>query len=160
LGHGLAIAVGMAVAERSRAKKRADEGLIFVVLSDGECQEGSTWEAAMTAANLGVGNLVAVIDNNDFQSFGRTSETHPHLYPLAEKFLAFGWDAVGVNGHDGPALFQALSGRNGEKPLCVIAKTIKGRGVNFMENVPIWHYRSPTQNEYCDAIENLREVHS
>ncbi len=148
LGHGLSMVCGMALAERGRRTG----GMIYTVLSDGEVQEGSTWEATMMASSLGLDNIVAFIDNNDFQSLGRTSETHPSFYPVAEKFRAFGWEAVEVDGHDSRALFEAVTGRSGGKPLMVVAKTTKGKGVSYMENVPIWHYRSPNKDEYQRAL--------
>lgn len=154
LGHGLSMAVGMAYAERV---KRSG-GQVFAVLSDGEVQEGSTWEAVMMASSLGVANLVAVIDNNDFQSLGRTSETHPSFYPVVEKFLAFGWEAVEIEGHDPAALVAAIAGRTGDKPFLVNARTTKGKGVSYMENVPIWHYRSPNAEEYARALAELAEA--
>jgi transketolase len=156
LGHGLAMAVGMAYGE----KIRPCDGMVYAVLSDGEVQEGSTWEAFMMGATLGVTNLVAFIDNNDFQSLGRTSETHPSFYPLVDKFVAFGWEAIEVNGHDGQAVFDAVIAREGKKPMVVVCKTVKGRGVGYMENVPIWHYRAPNKEEYEKAIAELAEVRS
>jgi len=151
LGHGLSMVCGMALAE----KGRKTDGRIYTVLSDGEVQEGSTWEATMMASSLGLDNIVAFIDNNDFQSLGRTSETHPSFYPVVDKFRAFGWETVEVAGHDSQALFEAVSGATGGKPLMVVAKTTKGKGVSYMENVPIWHYRSPSKEEYRRAIEEL-----
>jgi transketolase len=160
LGHGLAMALGMAIAERNRTKKGAPLPVIYTVLSDGEMQEGSTWEALMLASSLGISNLVTVIDNNDFQSLGRTSETHPTFYPLDEKLAAFGWEVVEINGHDAEALYNSVTMRQGRKPFVIVAKTVKGRGVQFMENVPIWHYRSPNPDEYRQAVANLSEVSS
>lgn len=151
LGHGLAMAVGMALAE----KGRSTDGVIYTVLSDGEVQEGSTWEATMMASSLGANNLVAFMDNNDFQSLGKTSETHPSFYPVAEKYVAFGWEAVEVDGHDAEAICGAVTGRRGGKPLMVVCKTTKGKGVSYMENVPIWHYRAPSAEEYKQALEEL-----
>lgn len=151
LGHGLSMAVGMAYAN----KVRGDEGRVFCVLSDGEVQEGSTWEATMMASSLGLGNLIAFMDNNDLQSLGRTSVTHPSFYPVADKYVAFGWEAVEVDGHDSQAIYSAVADRTGDKPLMVIAKTTKGRGVSYMENVPVWHYRSPTKDEYEQAVREL-----
>jgi len=151
LGHGLSMACGMALAE----KGRKTGGTIYTVLSDGEVQEGSTWEAVMMASSLRLDNLVAAIDNNDFQSLGRTSETHPSFYPLLDKFHAFGWEAVEVDGHDSRAIFEAVSGRQGGRPFMLVAKTTKGKGVSYMENVPIWHYRSPNKDEYRRAVEEL-----
>lgn len=160
LGHGLGMAVGMAVAERNRAMKGGDPARVYTVLSDGEVQEGSTWESVLMAPTLKLDNLIAVIDSNDFQSLGRTSETHPPFYPLAPKFAAFGWEVVEVNGHDAGGFFRAVTGRKGGRPLMVIAKTVKGRGVKFMESVPIWHYRAPSADEYKKAIEILETVAS
>lgn len=160
LGHGLAMALGMAIAERNLAAKGELPGTIYAVLSDGEMQEGSTWEAMMMASSFSVSNLIAVIDNNDFQSLGRTSETHPSFYPLVDKLIAFGWEVAEVNGHDSNALYDAVTGREGRKPFIVVAKTVKGRGVQFMENVPIWHYRAPNPDEYQQATANLVEVSS
>lgn len=144
LGHGLSMAVGMALAERGRKTN----GTIYTVLSDGEVQEGSTWEAVLMASSLGLSNLVAFVDNNDFQSLGRTSETHPSFYPLVEKFEAFGWECAEVDGHDSAAVFAAVDGRRGGRPFMLVGKTTKGKGISYMENVPIWHYRSPSPKEY------------
>ena len=154
LGHGLSLSVGMAMAE----KGRKTNGIIYVVLSDGEVQEGSTWEATMMASSLGCSNLVAFIDNNDFQSLGRTSQTHPSFYPVAEKYQAFGWETAEVDGHDSSAIFQAVTSRRGDKPLMVVAKTVKGKGISYMENVPIWHYRSPNPQEYKQGVAELEKA--
>lgn len=151
LGHGLSMAVGMCLAERGRG----GDGRVYVVLSDGELQEGSTWEAVLMASSLGLGNLVAFVDNNDFQSLGRTSQTHPSFYPLTDKFTAFGWETVEVEGHDSAAIFRAVTDRRGGKPLMVVARTTKGKGVSYMENVPIWHYRAPSREEYLLAIKEV-----
>lgn len=156
LGHGLSIAVGMAYAE----KINGTGGFVYAVLSDGEVQEGSTWEALMMGSTLRVNNLVAFIDNNDFQSLGRTSETHPSFYPLTDKFVAFGWESVEVNGHDAEAMDKALATRDAGKPMVLVCRTVKGRGVSYMENVPIWHYRAPNKEEYQRAVEELKEVGS
>jgi transketolase len=151
LGHGLPITVGMALADKVQGVDRT----VYVVLSDGELQEGSVWEAMMVAPTLGLKNLVAVVDLNDFQSLGRTSETHPNFYPVLDKVSAFGWETVEVDGHDQQAIFDAVSSRQGNAPLMVIARTIKGKGVSYMENVPIWHYRSPSPEEYQQALKEL-----
>jgi transketolase len=156
LGHGLSMAVGMALAERARKTG----GTVYTVLSDGEVQEGSTWEATMMASSFGCSNLIAFIDNNNFQSLGRTSDTHPSFYPVAEKFAAFGWETAEVDGHDGSAIFQAVTGRRGGKPLMIIAKTVKGKGISYMENVPIWHYRSPSPKEYEQGMVELERASS
>jgi|ERR1043166_2727955 transketolase len=154
LGHGMGISAGMAYAEKIKKTDRR----IFVVLSDGELQEGSTWEGMMMAANLGLNNLVAFLDLNDFQGLGRTSETHPHFYPVLDKVRAFGWEAVEVNGHDAAEVFSAVSSRSGKRPFFVVGKTVKGKGVSYMEHVPIWHYRSPNKQEYQQALDELAEV--
>jgi len=156
LGHGMGISAGMAYAEKIKNTDRQ----VFVVLSDGELQEGSTWEAMMMAANLGLNNLVAFLDLNDFQGLGRTSETHPHFYPVLDKVRAFGWEAVEVNGHDAGQVFKAVATRKGERPFLVVGKTVKGKGVAYMEHVPIWHYRSPNKEEYQTALAGLAEVAS
>lgn len=154
LGHGLSMVCGIALAEKGRKR----DGLIYTVLSDGEVQEGSTWEAVMMASSLKLDNVIAMIDNNDFQSLGRTSQTHPSFYPLAAKFEAFGWETVEVDGHDSARIFDAVMGRKGGKPFMLVAKTTKGKGVSYMENVPIWHYRSPNKEEYARAMRELEAV--
>lgn len=154
LGHGLSMALGMAYADKSRGI----DSTIYCVLSDGEVQEGSTWEATMMASSLKVSNLVAFMDNNDFQSLGRTSVTHPSFYPVVEKYLAFGWESVEVPGHDSAAIVAAVRGRRGDRPLMVVCKTTKGRGVSYMENVPIWHYRSPSPEEFKQALAELEQA--
>ncbi len=154
LGHGLGMSVGMAYAE----KLKGEDVRVYVVLSDGELQEGSTWEAAMTAANHRLDNLLLFVDLNDFSGLERMSETHPALYPVAEKFRAFGWEAAETNGHDAGAVHAAVNARKGGKPFVLVGKTVKGRGVSFMEHVPIWHYRSPNKDEYAVAVRDLVEV--
>ncbi len=156
LGHGMGICTGMAYAEKVKQTARN----VYVVLSDGEMQEGSTWESMMMAANLGLNNLVALLDLNDFQGLGRTSETHPAFYPILDKVRAFGWETVEVNGHDAAAVHKAIRSRDGQKPFFLAGRTVKGKGVSYMENVPIWHYRSPNKDEYQQAVANLVEVTS
>lgn len=154
LGHGMGIATGMGYAD----KIKGDDRRTFVVLSDGELQEGSTWEAMMMAANLELGNLIGFVDLNDFGGLARMSEGHPAFYPLLDKVRAFGWEAVEVNGHDAAAVFEAALGRSGRRPFMVVGKTVKGKGVSFMEHVPIWHYRSPNKDEYTKAMSEMAEV--
>ena len=154
LGHGMGMATGMAYADKIQKK----DCRVYLILSDGEMQEGSTWEAMMMAANLGLGNLVAFLDLNDLQGLGRTSETHPHFYPVLDKVRAFGWEAVEVNGHDASAVYQAVKSRQGKQPFFVVGKTVKGKGVSYMEHVAIWHYRSPSKEEYQRALAELTEV--
>jgi transketolase len=136
LGHGLGMATGQAYAERLKGT----DVTIYCLLSDGEYQEGSTWEAMMMAGNLSLGNLVAFIDNNDFSGLERMSEGHKAFYPLLEK---------------AQAIVEAVRDRGGGRPLCVICRTVKGKGVSYMEHVPIWHYRSPNAEEYRKGLEEL-----
>lgn len=154
LGHGMGIAVGMAYADRYL--KRTN--LTYLVLSDGECQEGSSWEGALMAGNLKLENLVAFVDQNDFSGLERISTGHPAFHPLADKFSAFGWETAEVDGHDAHELDQALRSRNGGKPFVAVCQTVKGKGVSFMEHVPVWHYRSPNAEEYAQALKELEEV--
>lgn len=153
LGHGLALGVGMALGDRASGLDR----FVYVTMSDGELQEGSVWEAMMLAPTLRLANIVGFVDLNDFQSLGRTSETHPNFYPVLDKVRAFGWEAVEVDGHDQRAIYEAVAGRHGRGPMMVIARTTKGKGVSYMENVPIWHYRSPSPEEYQRALGELPE---
>ena len=144
LGHGLPIALGMALA--GRVNRQAYN--VYTVLGDGECNEGSIWEAAMMASSQGVSNLCAIIDFNQWQATGRSREILA-LDPLADKWRAFGWNAVEVDGHDIDALLEALNrfpDDNG-KPTAIIAHTVKGKGVSFMEDDNNWHYRIPTADE-------------
>lgn len=151
LGHGLSMVVGMALADKARKEERD----IFVVMSDGELQEGSVWEALLMAPAFGATRICAFVDLNDLQSLGRTSETHPNLFPLAEKLQSFGWEVADVSGHDSGAIVRAAEGRSGKKPFIAIARTTKGKGVSFMENQPIWHYRSPNAEEYRTALAEI-----
>lgn len=151
LGHGLGIGVGRAYAQRLKGGA-ADT---YVLMSDGELQEGSTWEAAQMAANLGLSNLVLFVDLNDFGGLERISEAHPAVYPVADKFRSFGWWTAEVNGHDSIAITAAARRGAMKIPTVVICKTVKGKGVSFMESAPIWHYRSPNAVEYEAAMEAL-----
>ncbi len=154
LGHGLGMATGQAYAE----KLKETDVLIYCVLSDGEFQEGSTWEAMMMAANLKLDNLIALMDYNDFGGLERMSEGHQAFYPLVPKAEAFGWEAVEVDGHDEAAIQDAVLSRRGGRPLLVVCRTVKGKGVSYMENVPIWHYRSPNKDEYQQGLKELAEA--
>jgi transketolase len=156
LGHGLGMGAGMAYAE---TLKQGD-ARVYVLLSDGELQEGSTWEAAQMAVNLRLANLVLFVDLNDFGGLERMSAAHPAVFPVLEKFRAFGWEAAEANGHDAGAVHAAVAARKGTAPFVLAGKTVKGRGVSYMEHVPIWHYRSPNKEEYARAIAELAEVRS
>jgi transketolase len=154
LGHGLGMATGQAYAE----KLKETDVLIYCVLSDGEFQEGSTWEAMMMAANLKLDNLIALMDYNDFGGLERMSEGHQAFYPLVPKAEAFGWEGVEVDGHDEAAIQDAVLSRRGGRPLLLVCRTVKGKGVSYMENVPIWHYRSPNKDEYQQGLKELAEA--
>jgi transketolase len=114
----------------------------------------------MMAANLRLDNLLVFVDLNDFGGLERMSESHTAFYPIREKFESFGWESAEVNGHDCLAIHQAVSARRSGRPYVLLCKTVKGRGVAFMEHVPIWHYRSPNKEEYATAIRDLVEVRS
>ena len=138
LGHGLPIGVGSAIASKlSGANWRT-----FVVLGDGELQEGSNWEAAMCAGHRELDTLTAIVDRNRLQQGARTEETN-RLEPLADKWRAFGWEVVECDGHDHVALYDIFTAPRAGKPLCVIAKTIKGKGVSFIEDRVEWHHKVP-----------------
>lgn len=152
LGHGMPVAVGMAIA----AKMDKANYRVFVVTGDGEQQEGSNWEAGMTAGHRHLDNLTLVIDRNRLQQ-GATVESTNTLEPLADKWRAFGWDVAEVDGHDIGQLYSTLSAQveRREKPLCVIAHTIKGRGISFMENEVKWHHGIPNAEQYATAMKEL-----
>lgn len=156
LGHGLSAAAGMALA----AKQDGKHHRVFAVLGDGECDEGAVWEAALFANHYRLENLVAVIDRNHMQSLDTCKNTLD-LEDFGAKWRAFGWHVVTVDGHDHPALQAALADtRNpGHKPTAVIANTVKGKGVSFMENDILWHYRFPHDGwEYDGAVTQLHRV--
>jgi len=150
LGHGLPIAVGCAIAAKlARASWRT-----FVVLGDGELQEGSNWEAAMCGGHQKLDNLVAVVDRNRLQQGARTEDTN-RLEPLADRWRAFGWDAVECDGHDHAALYEAFVSPHKGRPRCVIAKTIKGKGVSFIEDRVEWHHKVPSPEQIELALKEL-----
>lgn len=151
LGHGIGVAVGMAVAAKQDGKAHR----VFAVLGDGECNEGSVWESAQAAAAYGLDNLVVIVDHNHMQSLDYCERT---LYSgaLADKWRSFGWNAVELNGHDHDALRAALQGGAVGKPTAVIAHTVKGYRIPFMENDILWHYRFPHSGwEYDCAVNAL-----
>ena len=150
LGHGLPIAVGCAIAARlAKADWRT-----FVVLGDGELQEGSNWEAAMAAGHRGLANLTAIVDRNRLQQGARTEDTN-RLEPLADKWRAFGWEVAEQDGHDIAGLFDFLSIRGTDRPRCLIARTIKGKGVSFMEDKVEWHHKVPNPQQVALALQEL-----
>ena len=151
LGHGLPVATGNALAFKKLKNKRK----VCVLLSDGECDEGSNWEAAMFASHHKLNNLLCVIDYNQLQSLTTTEETLG-LEPFADKWKAFGWDVREVDGHDYEAILDSLK-KSSDKPICLIGHTTKGKGVSFMENSVLWHYRSPQGEEFTEATKELEE---
>ncbi len=152
LGHGLSLGLGMALASKiSNIPYR-----VYVLLSDGECNEGSAWEAAMFAPARKLDNVVVIIDCNRWQATDRTEDVLS-LEPLAEKWRAFGWSTYEVDGHDMGALVSLLRGSpdGSGKPMAVIARTVKGKGVSFMEDDNNWHYRIPSLAELEAALKEL-----
>lgn len=150
LGHGLPIAVGSAIASRLSGRNWRT----FVVLGDGELQEGSNWEAAMAAGHRKLNSLTAIVDRNRLQQGAGTEDTNS-LEPLGDKFVAFGWDVVDVDGHDIGALRSAFETRGKERPRCVIARTTKGKGVSFMEDRVEWHHKVPSADQLAAALAEL-----
>ena len=151
LGHGLGVGAGMAM----QLRRMGGHQRVFVLLSDGECDEGSTWEAALFAAHQRLSNLCAVVDYNKLQSLAPIADTIG-LEPFADKWRAFGWSVERINGHDHEALragFDAAA--SADRPTCLIADTVKGRGVSFMEHQVLWHYRSPQGAELQAALREL-----
>lgn len=154
LGHGLAVAAGMAMGARlDGAAWRT-----FAVLGDGECDEGSVWEAALQAHQFKLDNLIAVVDHNRMQSLDFCENTLA-LEPFADKWRDFGWNVITVDGHDTAALSAAFAWAKGNlgtgKPSVILAQTTKGKGVSFMENDILWHYRTPQGEEYEAALKEL-----
>jgi transketolase len=152
LGHGLSLAVGMALAGRRDGKSHR----VFCLVSDGECDEGSTWEPALFAPHHELDNLVVIVDYNKIQSLGRVEEVID-LDPLAAKWRAFGWATEEIDGHDIGAIeevFRRLPFEPG-RPSCIVAHTVKGKGVSFMEDKLLWHYRAPLGELLDDALAEL-----
>lgn len=149
LGHGFPIAVGAAIG----AQLAQNGSRSFVIMGDGELQEGSNWEAAMFAGHRKLTNLIAVIDRNGFQQGNPIAKTN-ELDPLDKKFEAFGWEVCVVDGHSYKALFKAFTDPQ-TKPRAVIAQTIKGKGVDFMEGKAEWHHKVPTTEQYEQALEQV-----
>jgi transketolase len=150
LGHGLPVALGMALAGRIQGRRYQ----LFVIMSDGECEEGSVWEAAMFAPIHKLDNLTIIVDYNKWQATGRTNEVMA-MQPLRQKWEAFGWDACEVDGHNIAALLAALRAAPAGKPRAIIAHTVKGKGVSFMEDDNNWHYRAPNADELQRARKEL-----
>jgi len=151
LGHGLSIATGIALA----SKMNAIDYNVVCLLSDGECNEGSTWEAALLAPAHNLDNLIAIVDFNKWQATGRSSEVTA-LEPLEEKFESFGWNSIRIDGHDFRQIKPALAtAKKSDKPFAIIADTVKGKGIKMMEDDNNWHYRIPSKEEVDSAFEEL-----
>jgi transketolase len=152
LGHGLPVAVGIAIAGQIDAAPFR----VFALTGDGELQEGSMWEAAMLAGHRKLGNLTAIVDRNRLQQGARTEDTNA-LEPLADKWRAFGWDVAEVDGHDHQALLDMLDAPVSPRtrPLCVIAHTFKGQGISFMRDQASWHHGVPNAEQYSQALREL-----
>lgn len=150
LGHGLAIGVGLALA----SKLQATNSRVFVILSDGECYEGSVWEAALFAPAQRLENLIAIVDFNGWSAMARTTGT---LNPLQEKWRSFGWAVREIDGHDFDQIVPALDQTPVEegKPSMIIARTVKGKGVSFMEDDLEWHYRPPSSDDLARALSEI-----
>jgi transketolase len=155
LGHGFPLATGMALA----AKRDNRAHSVFCIVSDGECDEGSTWEAALFAPHHRLDNLVVIVDYNKIQSLGHVKDVID-LDPLADKWRAFGWATRELDGHDLAALDGALSGIPFEsgRPSCIVAHTVKGKGISFMENKLQWHYTAPKGEELTRALAEVEEA--
>lgn len=150
LGHGLPVAVGVAVA----GQIDGTDFRTFVLTGDGELQEGSVWEAAMFAGHRKLDKLTVVVDRNRLQQGARTEDTNA-LEPLADKWRAFGWDVAEIAGHDHAALLAALEARGAGKPRCFIANTFKGYGISYMHDQASWHHGVPNAEQYAQALSEL-----
>lgn len=150
LGHGLSFGIGIAYANQVDN----NESHVYVVLGDGECQEGSIWEGALSAPTLKLDNLTVIIDHNKLQAMD-SLDNIVQMKPFADKWKAFGWNVLEIDGHDHAQIRKALLIRQKDVPTLIVANTIKGKGVSFMENVPIWHYRMPNEQELPILMEEL-----
>ncbi len=150
LGHGFNIGLGMA----SGLKRKGSDRRVFVVMGDGESQEGSVWEGALFAPTLGLDNFTALIDFNNLQGYGRPCEVCSYE-PVADKWRAFGWTTLEVDGHNHAAISEALAAPHEGRPKMIVARTTKGKGVSFMEDQLVWHYYVVTDEHCATAMEEL-----
>lgn len=155
LGQGLSMAVGMALAGKLGRK----DYKVWVLLGDGECQEGQVWEAAMAASHYKLDNLIAIVDHNGLQIDGKTEDVMS-VDPLGDKFKAFGWQVLSVDGHNIPSLMEVFGQAMGvkDKPTVIVAETVKGKGVSFMENQKDWHGKAPDAAQLEQALKELTAV--
>ncbi|MBQ0079078.1 MAG: transketolase, partial [Eubacterium sp.] len=155
LGQGFAAANGMAIAN----KLNNDPGRIYVLIGDGELQEGMIWEAAMAAPHHGLTNVCAIVDHNGLQIDGKNEDVmNPN--PIADKFAAFGWNVISINGHNMQEILDAFKAAREctDKPTCIVAETVKGKGVSFMEGQAGWHGKAPNDEQTAQAIEEIGGV--
>lgn len=152
LGHGLSIGVGLAIA----SKKLKKDNKCYVLMGDGELAEGSVWEAAMAAAHYQLDNLCAIVDRNHLQISGNTEDVM-RLENLKEKWMAFGFNVLEIDGHDYQQLFEVFNKAEKNQPMLVIANTIKGKGISFMENDPSWHHGVLSDEQYEQCLKELEE---
>ena len=153
LGMGLSIGIGVALA----AKKRKKNYKVYVLIGDGECNEGSVWEAAMAAPNFKLNNIISIVDRNNLQQTGTNKEIMS-VGDIAEKWRSFAWDVIELDGHNIKELYDAFSNeRNSTKPLAIIANTIKGKGFSFSENNNDWHHKIMSKSQYELAIKELKK---
>lgn len=150
LGHGLSFGIGISYANKVDGR----DSHTYIVLGDGECQEGSIWEGALSAPTLKLDNLTVVVDHNKLQAMDKM-ESIVKMQPFADKWRTFGWNVEEIDGHDFHQIKAALTKRVTDTPTLVVANTIKGKGVSFMEGVPIWHYRMPNKEELVILMEEL-----
>ncbi len=155
LGQGISVACGMALS----AKISCDSYKVYTLLGDGELEEGEVWEAAMFAKHYKLDNLVAIVDNNNLQIDGKISDVMSP-YPIDDKFEAFGWHVINIDGHDFNRIDRAIDEAETvlEKPTVIILRTVKGRGVSFMENAVDWHGKAPNDDEYKVAMDDLKNI--
>lgn len=146
----MSIGAGSALAARRRASSRR----VFVLVSDAECNEGSVWEAVMFASHHRLSNLFVIVDANGQQAFGYTRDILS-LEPLTDRWRSFGWEIAEVDGHDGPAIEAAIRGFASERPHALVARTVFGRGVSYMESQIKWHYWPMSENEYLQAMKEV-----
>ena len=155
LGHGLPIATGMAIARKRQNKL----GKIYVLISDGECQEGTTWESLLIGAKHNLDNLIVLIDYNKIQSMDFVKNVLK-IEPLKSKFIAFGCSVSNVDGHDVNEIINKLKTKKNKKPNIIIANTIKGKGISFMENNNLWHYKNPNKNELIMGLKEIEKKYA
>jgi transketolase len=154
LGHGVCVACGMAMA----AKLNEQPHHVWCIVGDGECNEGAVWETALFANRYLLDNFTVIVDCNGMQAMGFTKDVMP-IDNLAEKWRCFGWDTADVDGHDHKQLRAAFCSQTKGKPRCIVAHTIKGKGISHMENNLLWHYRDPQAESYEQAVRELEEKH-